>query len=261
MAAASASCVYFGQVRHRRFAPTEHAFHYRLFLMYLNLADLPAIFDRFWLWSARRPAPAWFRRADYHRGTSPNLEESVRATVEEMLGFRPQGPICLLTHLRYWGYVFNPVSLYYCFAPDGETLEAILAEVTNTPWGERHDYCLNCREQGSREGSFHRFEFPKRFHVSPFMPMNVVYRWSLSLPGERLSAHISDTIEGTKVFDATLALDRRPMTGATMARALAAHPLMTLKVVAAIHWQAFRLFLKKTPFHTHPKHRAAQDSP
>lgn len=255
MTVGTTSCIYFGDVRHRRFAPAPNQFRYRLYLLYLNLAELPDVLDPFLLWSARRAAPAWFRRADYHGPQAEDLAACVRRTVATELGFRPEGPICLLTHLRYWGYVFNPVSLYYCFTPDGGQLDAILAEVTNTPWGERHTYCLNCRAQQDRAGTFYRFRFAKEFHVSPFMPMDVTYQWQLSPPGDRLSAHISDTIAGKKVFDATLALERRELGSAALARALCGYPLMTLKVVAAIHWQAIRIYLKKVPFHPHPKYR------
>lgn len=255
------SCVYFGSVRHRRFSPTQNAFRYRICLLYLNLADLPGVFDPYLCWSARRPAPAWFRRADYHGPADTDLGECVRQTVAAKRGFRPEGAICLLTHPRYWGYVFNPVSIYYCFAAAGDRLDAILAEVNNTPWGERHTYCFDCREQQGQPGNFYRFQFPKAFHVSPFLPMQVDYRWNLSQPGETLSAHIGDHIDGKKVFDATLTLERRDITGGTLARALLAYPLMTTKVVAAIHWQALRLYLKKTPFHPHPKHTTSGGEP
>ncbi|MDX9980623.1 MAG: DUF1365 domain-containing protein [Lentisphaeria bacterium] len=255
------SCIYFGNVRHRRFTPTQNAFRYRICLLYLNLAELPEALDPYLCWSARRPAPAWFRRTDYHGPADTDLQECVRQTVAAKLGFRPAGSICLLTHLRYWGYVFNPVSIYYCFTADGGELDAILAEVNNTPWGERHTYCLDCRTQQGQPGNFYRFQFAKEFHVSPFMPMQATYHWHLSQPGDKLSAHIADHIAGEKVFDATLTLERRELSGSTLAHALFAYPLMTMKVVAAIHWQALRLFLKKTPFHPHPKHALTGGEP
>ena len=141
------SCIYRGHVRHRRFTPVEHAFRYPLFMMYLDLDELPHVLDVHPLWSARRPAPAWFRRRDYHGDAAVPLDEAVRATVAEQTGSRPRGPIRLLTHLRYFGYCFNPVSFYYCFDEEDRRVETIVAEVNNTPWGERHCYVLPMSEE------------------------------------------------------------------------------------------------------------------
>ncbi len=245
------SCLYTGQVRHRRFMPVEHAFRYRLFMVYLDLSELPDCLAPFPLWSARRPALAWFRRADYHRPAAGPLAAAVRDTLAGQLGWRPAGPIRLLTHCRYWGYVFNPVSFYYCFDQQDGKLEAILAEITNTPWGERHCYALDCRDQ-PRRGEFCHFEFDKAFHVSPFNPMDMHYQWHFRPPGERLDVHMVNLRQGQKVFDAGLHLRRRALTTPAMLQVLAAYPLMTAKVVAAIHWQALRLWHKKAPFHAHP---------
>ena len=136
------SCLYNGWVRHRRFAPRAHAFRYRLFMAYLDLTELDHVFRGRWFWSTRRPALAWFRRADYLGNPSVPLDQAVRDAVERDTGMRPRGPIRLLTHLRYFGHGFNPVSFYYCFDPADTRVETIVAEITNTPWAERHAYVL-----------------------------------------------------------------------------------------------------------------------
>jgi len=242
------SALYEGRVRHRRLADVAHAFTYRLFMVYLDLDELDTAFAGRWFWSTKRAAPVRFRRADFLGPADRPLEEAVRDRVERQLGFRPGGPIRLLTCLRHFGLSFNPVSFYYCF-DGGDRLQAIVAEITNTPWKERHAYVLDCREG-------RRFEFAKDFHVSPFFGMDHVYRWSFSVPGESLNVHMENH-RGEKLFDATLTLERRPITGRNLARALASFPLMSLKIVAAIYWQAFRLWLKKAPFFVHPARRSA----
>jgi hypothetical protein len=245
------SALYFGTISHRRRAPVVHAFQYRAFLVYLDLAELSEVFRGRWLWSATRPAPAWFRRADHLGDTGRPLDEAVRNLVLAKAGFRPAGRVGLLTHLRYWGYCMNPVSFYYCHAPDGERVEAIVAEVHNTPWNERHCHVLDCRTRPANGGMW-AFELRKEFHVSPFMPMDVDYTWRFTPPVRHLSVHMENRISGRAVFDATLSLERRPITTRNLATALARHPFMTGKVIAAIYWQALRLWLKRCPTYPHP---------
>ncbi|NIM52217.1 MAG: DUF1365 family protein [Gemmatimonadales bacterium] len=245
------SCIYEGVVRHRRTRPVAHAFRYRLFMMYLDLDELPELFDGRWLWSARRFAPAWFRRGDYLGDPSVPLATAVRDLAERRTGRRPTGPIRLLTHLRYFGYVMNPVSFYYCFDQEGETVETILAEITNTPWNERHTYVLGPADN-LENGRVKRRQIAKAFHVSPFMSMDQWYDWRFSTPGRRLVVHMQNFAEGRKLFDATLALRRRQITGRSLAATLARYPLMTARVVAAIYWQALRLWAKRAPFYVHP---------
>jgi DUF1365 family protein len=219
-------------------------------MVWLDLAELDRVFAGRWLWSTRRAALARFRREDYLGPHDRPLDVAVRDLVEARTGARPAGAIRMLTHLRYFGFVFNPVTFYYCYDAQ-DRLETIVAEITNTPWRERHQYVLPLAS-GTREGAHSVWAFDKRFHVSPFLPMDMDYEWRFDTPGERLHVHMTNFRTGTKMFDATLALERVPITGSSLARALAGHPFMTAKVVAMIHWQALKLWLKRTPFHVHP---------
>lgn len=225
-------------------------------MMYLDLEELDSVFEGRWLWSTRRPALAWFRRSDYLGDPDVPLATAVRDEAELLTGERPTGPVRVLTHLRYFGYVMNPVSFYYCFGPDGSTVETILADITNTPWNERHVYALT-RDACGIAATDRRHRFEKTFHVSPFMGLDHEYAWELSRPGERLRVHMENRVAGVKVFDAHLGLVREPITSTTLAAALARHPFMTLRVVAGIYGQALRLWLKRMPFFAHPDRRAA----
>jgi DUF1365 family protein len=237
----------------------NHAFTYRLFMMYLDLAELERVFRGRWLWSTNRPNVARFKRSDYLGDSTVPLAESVRDLVERRTGERPGGPIRLLTHLRYFGYCFNPVSFYYCFDRRDEHVETIVAEITNTPWKERHAYVLDeRRNDGNRRRK--RFRFRKSFHVSPFMEMEHDYNWRFSEPTDHLIVHMENERHGERVFDATMVMHRRPITGVELARALARFPFMSGQIITAIYWQALRLHLKRCPFVPHPKHRLSTEA-
>lgn len=252
------SAIYEGVVHHQRCEPLKHEFRNRLFMVYLDLDELDRVFRHRWLWSTRRPALAWFRRSDFFGDPKQPLSVSIRSYVRLETGRRLRGPIRLLTHLRYFGYSMNPVSFYYCYEADGTTLDCIVADVHNTPWGESYAYIMH-RDENRSEGDGFRHRFDKRFHVSPFMGMDQSYHWRFSPPDDTLSVHMtnlprSSDVSPAPLFHARLQLERRPLTSSSLAWALIRYPLMTAQVVAGIYWQAFRLWRKKCPFHSHPKH-------
>ncbi len=251
-----ASALYVGHLRHRRFAPRRNDFRYRIYLTLIDLDELPTVFEKRWLWSSSRPALAWFRRADYLGDPSIPLAEAVRNRVEEETGKRPSGPIRLLTHLRQFGYNFKPVRFYYVSDASGRELETVVAEITNTPWDERHSYVLSVAEAERVGAKTLRWQFDKGFHVSPFLPMDMRYDWRFTEPAETLEVHMENWREGRCDFDSTMTLRRLPMTSGNLARALWSFPLITLKVSALIYWQALRLWWKRTPFFVHPEKRS-----
>ena len=249
------SALYEGTVRHRRLGKVEHAFELGLFLAYVDLDELPALFDEIPFASVERANVLSFRRRDYLGPADVPLDEAVRDLVEARTGRRPSGPIRLLTHLRMLGHCFNPVSFYYCFDEAGRRVETIVSEITNTPWGECHATVLP-RDESVGPDRVLRFRFAKDFHVSPFMPMDHDYDWRFTEPGARLLVHMENHHEGGKVFDATLTLTRRPLLRSVLGRLLARWPFGTLRVLASIYFQAFRLWWKGAPFHAHPRTRA-----
>ena len=242
----SASALYEGSVRHRRVAIRAREFRYSIYMAYVDLEELPGLL-RGRLVSAR-PGVVRFRRSDYLGDPREDLATAARERVRELTGRRPDGPVRLLTNLRSFGHCFNPVSFYYCFDRPGERVEAVLAEVTNTPWGDRYAYALSHSNGGrvlsGRSG--------KALHVSPFMGMDHEYEWRVSVPGETLSVHIESHRAGARAFDATLNLARRELTSRSLASATARHPMNTLHVLARIYGQALRLKLGGVPVHPNP---------
>jgi DUF1365 family protein len=228
-------------------------------MAYLDLDELPELFDGRLLWSARRPALAWFRRADHLGDPHTPLTDSVRELVATRVGIPLDGPIRLLTHLRYAGHCFNPVSFFYCFDAAGERVRAVVAHVTNTPWGDQHSYVLAA--DGQAGGAEHESaasrvlhgQFAKALHVSPLMGMAHTYDWRLTAPAETLSVQIDSTTgEGERVFDATLALRRREPSAPELRRVLVRYPLLTLRLTARIYTHALRLRLRGASWHARP---------
>src|SRR5450432_2886402 len=251
------SGLYFGKLRHRRFSPRTHAFSYPVYMAFLDIDRLPelmrvspfASYNR-WNWTA-------FCDRDHFGDPRESLRERVAADAARNGVALPAGPIFLLTHLRYLGYVFNPVSFYYCYDASGR-LQMMMAEVNST-FGESHNYWLTAAEQ-RKSSSAIRYTTAKHMHVSPFMPMQLDYDWIFTPPGEHLVAHMNTLAQGQPSFDATLQLERRPWNRSELHGVLARYPLMTLRVIAAIHWQALKLWSKRVPVYTLPSKLAVSES-
>ena len=246
-----ASAVYEGWVIHRRRRPVEHEFRYRIFMPLFDLDELPELLDPFPLWSARRPAPAWFRRDDFLGDPSTPIAEAARALTSERVGRRPTGPIRLLAHPRYLGVGFNPVSFLFCHRGSGE-LDSVIAEVTNTPWGDRHAYVLEPGD-GRRKPTGPWVGTRQAMHVSPFMGMDQRYEWWTTVPGERLRLGFRSREAGEVVFEATLSLRRREIDRRLMARLLLTYPPMTIATLTRIYLQALRLRIKGLPWYARPQ--------
>jgi uncharacterized protein len=237
------SGIYEGAVVHHRFEPVDHRFSYRITMTWLDLAEVDAVCRHHPLWSRERVNAVSFRRRDYLGDPSLPLDRSVRDLVEQRTGRRPDGPIALLTQLRTWGWLFNPISLYYCFAPDGETVDAVVVEVTNTPWHEQTTYVL----PGS---GTHVVD--KQLHVSPFLPMDLHHRFVIGDPGPRLVLGVDDLRGGAVLFAASMVLQRRPVDRRSLGRVLWRFPLMTMRVSWGIYRQALTLRRRGVPVHPHP---------
>lgn len=234
-------------------------------MLFLDLDELENVFSRCWLWSTKSPAFARFRAEDHliEYGDVPDLRKRAIEVLRDRGFTKAVGPVRLLTQLRYLGFAMNPVSFFYCYDPTGKAIEYVIAEVNNTPWGEQHLYIVPATETRRRSG-IAIDEIEKIFHVSPFMPMEMYYRMAFSAPGSKLGVKIENhssarddagsdpRLNAKKVLDVTMLLNRKPLTARNLNWMLLKFPLVTFKIFAGIYWQAFRLYLKKVPFHSHP---------
>ncbi len=265
------SAIFKGWVRHRRFfcekkgelIEQPHEFRYKVFMMFIRLDEIEQVLALSPLWSTKGLAPAKFSRKDFFGDPEQPLEDCVRDKVNQELKEPIDGPIFMLSNFRYFGYITNPLTVYYCYNK-AHQLQALLLEVTNTPWGERQQYVIPCDPNKQKL----RTQFNKAMHVSPFNPMNMQYHWYSNTPGKSLMIHMQNKLiednqsTGNPVFDATLQLQREDISTESLNQVLYQYPMMTAKVISAIYWQALKLWFKKTPLYTHPdKLELASQSP
>jgi len=237
------SAVYEGTLLHSRRSP-RHAFAFPIAMPLLQLDELDKALARHPLWSIDRTNAVTFRRADFLGDRAVPLDTAVRDLVESRLRRRPEGPIRMLAHLRTWGWLFNPITIYFCMDDTGRHIQTLVLDVANTPWHEHHVYVIDGGEGEHR--------FPKELHVSPFFGSDHVYQLRLSEPGKDLHLHLASLKDETVVFEATLELRRREMSRAALGRVIWRYPLLTLRVSAGIYWQALRLRIKGAPVFRHP---------
>jgi hypothetical protein len=243
------SRLYLTAVMHRRFFPVAYRFTYRVFSLLLDVDHLEQTGRRLRLLSVDRFNLLSFWRRDH----GPRDGTSLRAWAERLLSDHgialSGGKVLLLCYPRLLGYGFNPLSIWYCQHRDG-SLRAVICEVNNT-FGEHHFYLLH--HQGDAMPWPVRTELPKAFHVSPLIGMQASYRFRLSRPSERLAISIEELQDGARMLVASQTGKVRPLTDWQLSRALVRTPLMTFKVMAAIHWQALKIWLRGAPFFSKPE--------
>ncbi|PTP74414.1 DUF1365 domain-containing protein [Vibrio splendidus] len=244
------SGIYWGNVRHRRFGDITHEFSYQLYMMGLDLDELPQTTARSVLFGTRWYNPIRFVESDYLAEKKENattdepksLKQRIASKVQKLGGvWSDSNRVTMLAQCRCLGIYFSPINCFFCYDETGDC-KYMLAEVSNTPWRERHYYLIDMHQE---------LKVKKEFHVSPFMDLNMTYFWKIKPPAKRTLVHI-ESRRDNKLFDATLALTKQSVTKTNIRRTVFKIPAMTIKVVMGIYYQALKLFLKKVPFVGHP---------
>lgn len=241
------SALYTGLLKHQRYEHRNHGFAYKVSMLYLDLDEVDEVFGTHPWWSTKRWRPVQFRRKDY-LNSDQDLKAEVLDIVERDLNFRPTGAVRMLTNPRYFGFLINPITVYYCFDQQ-QNVAAIVAEVTNTPWGKRTAYALACDANKQKQ----QLQFDKTLHVSPFMGMDMNYHWYSNLPAQNLTVHIANKRAEQTLFTASLSLKRTAISRQSLVKNLVDYPWMTAQVALGIYWQALKLWLKAIPLHPYPK--------
>lgn len=242
------NAIYKGTISHTRFVPKKHTFNYKVNMLYIDLDKISESFAKNWFWSANKFNLASFKRSDFFGDTKKSIKNSINELLFETLQYKHVGKIFLLTNIRYFGYCFNPVSFYYCEDSKGKLI-AIVSHITNTPWDEKYAYVNDCRDIPS---SSKHFEFDKAFHVSPFMPMNMKYKWIFSTPKDFLFVSMDNIKKDTLCFNATLKLTKKAWTPQALNRILFLSLPFSIKTIFLIYWNALVLAIKRVKFYPHP---------
>ena len=219
-------------------------------MTFFDVSKIDSMFKKSFLWNINKFGLVSYYRKDYHGDINLPLDDAVRNTVKKKTGINTYGPIRVLTHLRYFGYCFNPVTFYYIYNKDDSDVELIMAEVTNTPWNERHSYFIL-----NKSNKLFRQKLKKEFHVSPFWDMDHDYDWYFSDVSDTISVNMINYKDEKKVFDATLSLSvSKKITNLNLFLSVLRFPFSTLMVYLRIHYQAFKLWVKGATFYDHPKY-------
>jgi len=238
------SGIYKGKVNHRRLSPKRHSFTYSYAMWLIDVDELPLLTERFSLIGSSRFSPISIRLSDHLENIADpdSFKSRIREKVKQLGGQWQGSKVLIMTQARMFGLYFSPVNFHFCY--EGDTCRFMLAEVSNTPWQEKHWYLVDLEDAKTE----------KDFHVSPFMPIEQIYRWRIKLPGQHFLAHIENW-QQEKVFDATLRLDRLTINRRNLYRMLLRFPITALTTVAAIYWQAAKMFIKGFKFYSYQKSR------
>jgi len=234
------SGIFCGQVVHRRFEPVLHKFKYKMSMFGIDIDEINHISQKFALFGTSKFSPVKFNQKDYIVNEPGDLKERIASKVKSLGGKWDGTKVLMLIQCRCLGIYFSPVNFFYCYNKDG-SCELMLAEVSNTPWNERHYYLIDVLNPDMTK---------KTFHVSPFMQLNMKYKWRVSEPLEKVNISIANHFEETEaaVFDAHLTLRKTPLTSLNLIKSWISLPLMVFKIVTLIYWQALKLFIKRVPF-------------
>jgi uncharacterized protein len=240
-----------GEVGHKRYIPKVHGFTYQVHYFWLDLDELATIPARGWLWSRSRFAACSYRRADYLAGPD-DLTQAVRQKLQQLGSKEPVAKVCMMSPLANWGYYFSPLTLYYCF-DQSQQLVALLAEVSNTPWNERHYYLVPVDSVKLASAEPSQYQHDKAFHVSPFNPMDMQYHWTVLANSVQLQLSITNFKAEQKIFSAWFDLAIRPFTLTQLKSLLIRRPWQNVQVMTRIYWHAVKLLFKAVPVYGHPK--------